>query len=116
MRSPLIAIAAYEREHGIPPNYINLSMSVHLFMHRTLRLTWPLLNSNIFSAARKEVPMVHGRSSSAENFPSSGFTRPSEVNYPIRTSEMFGTRIIAAEKEWVSSLFTLMFTEEARTR
>ncbi|KAH8107023.1 HAD-like protein [Cristinia sonorae] len=28
LRSPLIAIAAYEKEHGIPPNYINCSMSV----------------------------------------------------------------------------------------
>ena len=27
-RSPLIAIAAYEREHSIPDNYINCSMSV----------------------------------------------------------------------------------------
>ncbi|OCH95499.1 HAD-like protein [Obba rivulosa] len=26
-RSPLIAIAAYEREHGIPPNYINCSIA-----------------------------------------------------------------------------------------
>jgi len=27
LRSPLIAIAAYEREHGIPPNYINISIT-----------------------------------------------------------------------------------------
>lgn len=29
LRSPLIAIAAYEREHGMPVNYINCSMFVH---------------------------------------------------------------------------------------
>lgn len=28
VRSPFIAIAAYEREHGIPDNYLNCSMYV----------------------------------------------------------------------------------------
>ncbi|KAH8829530.1 hypothetical protein DL96DRAFT_1598511 [Flagelloscypha sp. PMI_526] len=27
LRSPFIAIAAYEREHGLPPNYLNCSIS-----------------------------------------------------------------------------------------
>ena len=39
-RSPLIAIATYEREHSIPRNYINCSMSV---------LPQPVCHPNVFS-------------------------------------------------------------------
>jgi hypothetical protein len=37
MRSPFIAIAEYERQLGLPTNYINTSMCVELLTHRTTR-------------------------------------------------------------------------------
>ena len=47
MRSPFIAIAEYERQLGLPTNYINTSMCVELLTHRTARSSLSADASNV---------------------------------------------------------------------
>jgi len=58
MQSPFIAIAAYEKKLGIPANYLNCSMYVHLHIQGFFADGVP---------APDVVPMARGRSLNVAN-------------------------------------------------
>lgn len=93
LRSPFIAIAAYEQEQGIPANYLNCSMYVFT----------SFLFDSYFSACSFYTvpPVVHkarGNDSNGGNFSCSSFTESSGRICQIRQTEMRGTKNIVQEK------------------